>query len=184
MAAKRKIFLLAMMLFQLTVIAGMIAKSMLPLVNGREVQLRVLARDPRDIFRGNYVTLSYDFSDLNLDSIPNDLEPSHGYRFGDEIFIELEPDGENFKTAGIRTKQPSGGIFLRGMIKMHYNSTVSLGAGIESYFTDLAKAQEVEQHLVRDNAWGEVVARIMIAPGGEARIRSLDYIPRRADGIR
>ena len=42
----------------------MLAYVLMPLYLGKEIKVRVNLYDPRDIFRGNYVSLSYDFSNL------------------------------------------------------------------------------------------------------------------------
>jgi uncharacterized membrane-anchored protein len=40
------------------------------LKSGREITLPVKPVDPRDIFRGDYVTLGYDISSLNASQVP------------------------------------------------------------------------------------------------------------------
>src|ERR671921_157628 len=46
----------------LLILVAMIGLRALPLVTGQTVLVRVVPIDPRDLFRGDYVTLSYDFS--------------------------------------------------------------------------------------------------------------------------
>ena len=67
---KKVFILLGAVLFQLVIIAGMIGKSLYPLVTGTEVRLKTEPRDPRDLLRGDYVVLNYQFSNIRL-------KPSH-----------------------------------------------------------------------------------------------------------
>src|SRR5437867_3948101 len=54
--------LVAVVVAQVAILAGMIVLDGLPLVLGERVKLKVVPVDPRDFFRGDYVVLSYDFS--------------------------------------------------------------------------------------------------------------------------
>ncbi|MCB0264480.1 MAG: GDYXXLXY domain-containing protein, partial [Calditrichaeota bacterium] len=74
---KNKYILIALVVFQLAIVGGMLLMAMLPLLTGQPVQLEVTLRDPRDLFRGNYVYLFYDINRLPLDSLENDL-PKEG----------------------------------------------------------------------------------------------------------
>jgi len=47
-------------ILQLIVLVGMIAMRLTPLLTGQTILLRVVPVDPRDIFRGDYVTLAYE----------------------------------------------------------------------------------------------------------------------------
>src|SRR5687767_13503572 len=60
-ARERKI-LLVTAAAQLLILVGMIALRAIPLVTGETVLVRVQPVEPRDLFRGDYVILSYDFS--------------------------------------------------------------------------------------------------------------------------
>ena len=56
--------LILAIIFQILLIIAMLAYALMPLYLGKEVKVRVNLYDPRDLFRGNYVSLSYDFSNL------------------------------------------------------------------------------------------------------------------------
>ena len=60
-ARERKV-LLVTAAAQLVILVGMIAARAIPLVIGKTVLVRVQLVDPRDLFRGDYVILSYGFS--------------------------------------------------------------------------------------------------------------------------
>ena len=54
---------------QVAVLGAMIVHQARPLVTGDTILLRVVPVDPRDLFRGDYVILSYDFSRVSPGSI-------------------------------------------------------------------------------------------------------------------
>jgi hypothetical protein len=60
---------------QLVILVAMIGLRAIPLVTGHTVLVRVQPVDPRDLFRGDYVILSYDFSRASRDSIQGLAEP-------------------------------------------------------------------------------------------------------------
>ena len=63
--------------FCLTVLTGMLIGHAWPLLTGEPIYLEVIARDPRDLFRGDYVVLTYPIESLSVtaaDSAPGNDE--------------------------------------------------------------------------------------------------------------
>jgi len=54
--------LMVAMCFQVVILLGMIGLHSMPLFFGKTILIRVVPVDPRDLFRGDYVILSYAFS--------------------------------------------------------------------------------------------------------------------------
>ena len=57
-----RLVLLAAAAFQVIFLVAMIGLRVAPLLTGQTILIRVLPVDPRDLFRGDYVVLSYEFS--------------------------------------------------------------------------------------------------------------------------
>ena len=74
--------LILAIIFQILLIIAMLAYALMPLYLGKEVKVRVKLYDPRDLFRGNYVSLSYDFSDFS-----NLQQSKFDEKTGVEIYI-------------------------------------------------------------------------------------------------
>ena len=53
--------LIIAVIFQISLIGVMLGYALMPLYFGEEIKVRVNLYDPRDLFRGNYVDLSYYF---------------------------------------------------------------------------------------------------------------------------
>ena len=63
--------------FCLTILTGMLVGHAWPLMTGEPIYLEVIARDPRDLFRGDYVVLTYPIEILRVtaaDSAPQNDE--------------------------------------------------------------------------------------------------------------
>ena len=58
-----------LILLQALILAGMIGYRYYWVETGEKIFLRVSPVDPRDLFRGDYVSLSYDISNLDLDQL-------------------------------------------------------------------------------------------------------------------
>ena len=50
--------LILAIIFQILLIIAMLAYALMPLYLGKEIKVRVNLYDPRDLFRGNYVSVS------------------------------------------------------------------------------------------------------------------------------
>ena len=73
--------------FWLLIFSGFILYKEYTLRTGTEVMLKTVPIDPRDLFRGDYVTLNYEISTLNLEEIP--AEDSY-FEYNDRIYLALE----------------------------------------------------------------------------------------------
>ncbi|OGK54399.1 hypothetical protein A3B56_01775, partial [Candidatus Roizmanbacteria bacterium RIFCSPLOWO2_01_FULL_45_11] len=114
------------------------------------VYLRTIPVDPRDIFRGDYVTLSYEIS--QFDNIPYEYIPflsSEGHAdkiSGKQIYVVLEMDSTGIATARYKTLiRPEGEkLYITGTIK-EYEQPFAIEYGIESYFVPEGTGKELER---------------------------------------
>ena len=93
-ARERKILLITVAA-QLMILVGMIVLRAIPLVTGQTVLVRVQPVDPRDMFRGDYVILSYDFSRVSQDSVAGLSQKERGSwkkMEGRTVYVPLVPD--------------------------------------------------------------------------------------------
>jgi uncharacterized membrane-anchored protein len=103
-----------LILLQALILAGMIGYRYYWVETGEKVFLRVSPVDPRDLFRGDYVSLSYDISNLDLDQ----LAVKEKFRYNEKIFVILEPRGDGtLKAAGVSKTLPMGKKFIQGVAK-------------------------------------------------------------------
>lgn len=181
----RKYILLLFIALQIAIVVGMVVQSLIPLYTGTPVLMAVRAYDPRDIFRGNYVALSYDFNLLNLDSLRNDIDSTRTYHFGDEVYVGLAKKGKYFTPVSVFNQLPQtyGGdtTYVLGIVQHEvYGNSMGIRCGVESYFAPPATAKAIERRLqnfaVNDSLPPDTVAvTIMVAPSGKARIKQLHW---------
>jgi uncharacterized membrane-anchored protein len=107
-----RIGLLAAFIVQVGLLAWMVSDRALLLMRGTEIRLAVVPIDPRDVFRGDYVTLAYRISRLN----PRRLEGDDEFAVGDPIYVALEPRGAEWAAAAIYRQPPEEGTFIAGTV--------------------------------------------------------------------
>jgi len=151
---------------QVLVLGGMVAERVWVLRSGEVVLLRVAPVDPRDLFRGDYVTLSYDFSRLPSAEIPN-LAGRSRQRWGQTVFVPLvaEEDGRHWRANGFSWIRPSQGKYLAGVI----TRGDQIAFGIESYYVPEGGGREFEEAAVGH----KLSAEVSLTPGGRAALRRL-----------
>ena len=151
--------------FQLLVLVAMIATPLTTLVTGDTLLLRVAPVDPRDLFRGDYVILSYEFSRPAAGSIPG-LETTDEWQ-GQIIYAVLVPeeDGRHWRLSHYSIEQPMTGKFLRGEVP----SWRRIEFGIESYFVQEGEGLKYEE-AVRN---GKLSAEVAVDGNGRAVLKRL-----------
>jgi len=165
-------------------IGAMVQQRAAILSGGREVRLATAPVDPRDLFRGDYVVLSYDISLLS----PGKLGIEGPMTRGERVHVTLRPgaDGKAVAVAMSRTR-PSAvaatDVVIEGRLTQsracrlraqsqtvceNTNDTVRLTYGLESFFVPQGEGLEIER---TERARVEVVAAV--APSGKAAIKRL-----------
>ena len=169
-ARERKV-LLVTVAAQLLILVGMIALRAIPLVTGETVLVRVVPVDPRDLLRGDYVILSYDFSRVQPEKIEGLSEAERGRTFrkleGRTVYVPLVADSVpgHWRAGKVTVVRPASGPFLRGQIERYG----SLKFGIESYFVQEGSGRRYEQ-AIRDR---KLSAELAVTSSGQAALKGL-----------
>jgi uncharacterized membrane-anchored protein len=115
-----RIGLLLGFLIQAGLLGWIIADRAMLLKNGREIRLQVVPVDPRDLFRGDYVTLAYPISRLQSNQIAGDDD----FGYGQPVFVTLAPEGDGWKAVAMNHVRPEGAeVVLKGTV----NDVTELG---------------------------------------------------------
>lgn len=108
-----RIKFLIIVILQVLLLTGMIAYRQHWVSTGEKILLKTIPVDPRDIFRGDYVRLSYEISGLDLDS----LSLSESFKPNETIFVNLKKDEEGiYRASSVSRTQPAGETFIQGRI--------------------------------------------------------------------
>lgn len=169
-AGHERLVLLAAAGFQVAVLAGMGLLRLTPLLTGDAILVRAVPVDPRDVFRGDYVVLGYEFSNVppgGIEGLPAaDGTDERGWA-GRPVYVTLEPepDGRHWRGGRVSVTPPAGGKFLRGTLA----APGRIEFGIESYFVQEGKGREYERAL-RDR---RLSAELAVTADGRAALRGL-----------
>ena len=145
------------LIMALVVLIGIAGSFMLylsfPLLTGKTVVLKTQPVDPFDIFRGQYLTISYEISRVNL---------SADTKEGNTVYVSLKEDDDKIWHADkVSLSKPDSGVFIRGTAKQSWRG-LAVEYGIEQYFF------ERDAHIPRMDS-----AKIKLDSSGQARIVEL-----------
>lgn len=131
------------LIIQVALVGWMIVDRAMLLANGTEVRLAAEPVDPRALFRGDYVTLSYGFSQFDFDAVAG----GRAFAEGDAVYVTLEPGEDAWAVAAISAEPPAAGVFLRGTISDVDERTSRYAAtfNLERFFVPEGTGREIEQ---------------------------------------
>lgn len=149
--------IVAAALLQLMILVGIIIGKTVPFFGAGIVLLKVVPVDPRDLLRGDYVTLSYDFSRV----------PTYKFQEGMPVYVELVPDvdGIHYHDAGFLDAPPESGLYLKGTVAGFGRAVY----GIETFYVEEGKGHDYENALRNGQVW----AKIAITRGGDPKVVGL-----------
>jgi uncharacterized membrane-anchored protein len=155
---------------QLLILVGMIGLRAIPLATGQTVLVRVEPVDPRDLFRGDYVILSYDFSRAPREGIEGLSESERGSwkkLEGRPVYVTLVPDsnGVHHRAEKVTLVKPKTGLFIKGQMERHG----SVKYGIESYFVEERTGLVYEQAMQSR----KLTAELAVTSNGQAALKGL-----------
>lgn len=167
--------LIIAVIFQISLIGVMLGYALMPLYFGEEIKVRVNLYDPRDLFRGNYVDLSYDFSNFYSRNFDEEKRDDRYIDRDDKRVIEgarvyalLKPDvNGTYKFAKFSMSEPENGIFLAG----RYDGYSLVKYGIEHYYMPPKKALETEREMMDEDI--DAFAVLMVMKNGKARLKEI-----------
>lgn len=154
------------------------------LTKGREIIIKTVPVDPRDLFRGDYVILGYNFNPVDSAKL-KDPASAENIAKGSQAYLTIAEEAGHVWTA-VRltasypeTVAPNEAV-LKGLVEHRWTSpaaqmaepkgtTLTLRYGIESYFVPEGTGRLLEQ-MVRDEAVETIVA---VGADGTAAIKGL-----------
>ena len=145
------------LIIALVVLIGIAGGFMLylsfPLLTGKTVILKTQPVDPFDFFRGQYLTINYEISIVNL---------STDAKEGDTVYVSLK-EGEDkvWHAEKVSLSKPESGVFIRGISKQSWRG-LGVEYGIEQYFF------ERDAHIPRMDS-----VKVKVDSSGQARIVEL-----------
>lgn len=174
----RRPLLFGAVAFQIAVLVAMTAINAAPYGVGKTIRLHVVPVDPRDLFRGDYVTLSYGLSRAPADGIEGiaDSKSRNEYWRPHEpeeqaVYVSLEKDAldDCWHATQFSVHRPTSGTFLRGTYRRYSYGNAEIVYGIESFYVPEGTGRKYED-AARAH---KLTAEIALAPWGMAKLRKL-----------
>ena len=151
-------------LIQCLILGWMAAEREWIVRTGPSVWLRTAPVDPRDLFRGDYVTLGYEISNIPAEKFGPALKqhmaglakgnPDSPYPGGREIVIfatlEVQPGSGVAELVTADLTPPPAGLFIKGRVRTYWNAGQSnaltrVAYGIDAYYVQQGKGRELER---------------------------------------
>lgn len=106
-----------------TVLAIFILYNQWPLWFGKHYILDTRPVDPFDPFRGQFMRINYEISQINAE----------GFEEGDQVYVRLKDVDGIFKEDGVSVSRPEGD-YIRGKVIRASADSITVEYGIEQYF--------------------------------------------------
>jgi uncharacterized membrane-anchored protein len=149
------------------------------LKTGREITIPVQPLDPRDLFRGDFVTLGYDFTSLRKSTLAPQID-LEGFRAGSDVYVTLhQGDAGVWTVSALAAAYPrevaSSDVVIKGRVKSVWqaenkaDALLTVRYGIEAYFVPEGTGWALEKE-VRDR---KIEAIVAVDSGGTAALKGL-----------
>jgi uncharacterized membrane-anchored protein len=122
-----------------------------------------------DLLYGDYVTLSYEISQLNPSLWKGEGElPKQGSR----VYVLLKPVNGLYEATGIYAEKPATApdeSVLKGRVRSSWTEEIRVEYGLEQYYVPEGTGKELEE------AARHMIVAVKVAPWGQAKIVGLEY---------
>lgn len=163
---KRRLFYIVVGL-QLLFLIGIAVNAQITLARGRTVILKTVPVDPRSLFMGNYMILSYEISTINLKEVSQN-DNIADYKPGKTVYVFLNEQKSGATPVLISLAKPieeNREPVIRGKITSRSSSTITVDYGIDRYYIPEKKEEAVW------NLRGEITVEVALKSDGQAIIR-------------
>ncbi len=161
------------------VLIGMLLRHAWPVWFGKVIYLKVRPVDPRDMFRGDYVVLSYDidrFTLLDMPAAGNRPKSDPRFLAGKVFYLQLKSGPSSvpgvpvqYQAVGVSDTLQPNVINLKGRVRDR-SFRGNLDYGIDALFLQEHKGREVEEFI---RTGKDVFAEITVSSAGRARVKNL-----------
>jgi uncharacterized membrane-anchored protein len=168
-ARTQMLLAVAFVALQVGILAAMVALDSLPYAFGQRIKLPVEPVDPRDLFRGDYVVLGYEFNRLSpgqVPGLPTDESPPYRTSAGRDVYVALKPEGDHYVADLVSTTPPSRGPYLHGRTVGPHRAEF----GIEAYYVQEGEGRRLE-NLIRQR---RLLAEVAVWRGQAKLVRLVE----------
>lgn len=150
-------------------LSSMAVKPFITMIFGQKILIKTQAYDPRDVFRGDYIQLSFDISEINKTHVEaeilNMLQEKHTADLHSKpLYVHLSQQGKYYYATRVTLDRPKEGIYLKA--KFSYvvwdNKDVSkvksiiVDYALDKYYVPENTGKELEKKIQKGEAYAVV----------------------------
>ncbi|WP_409298952.1 GDYXXLXY domain-containing protein [Peribacillus sp. SCS-26] len=162
---KRKLEYLAAILVPILILSFMTIKPLLTIYAGKTILLETKPVDPTDLFRGDYVNLSYEAEEIPVSLVKEDVLKRE--REGDgkfTVYVVLKEKNGVHQPVSVTLHRPKETIYLKGRLSYVSGSESSqesafIQYSLDRYFLQENTGRELEQASLKGSLIAEVKVR-------------------------
>jgi uncharacterized membrane-anchored protein len=170
------VLIAAAALVQLGILTTMVSRQISVLSSGREIVMPIVPVDPRDLFRGEYVTLSFPIS-----SVPGTFVDRSVPSTGNAFYVTIRPVEGGWTASRIGAQRPvtvaANEIVLKGrpvwgmdaVFRGTTTQNLAVHYGVERFYVPEGQGRRLED-LARNKKLAVLLA---VGPDGTAAIKGL-----------
>ncbi|PKM47314.1 MAG: hypothetical protein CVV03_04110 [Firmicutes bacterium HGW-Firmicutes-8] len=164
---RRRLWFTLAVVLQIIILVVMIGMKWSTLTYGTKILLKTKPVDPWDFFRGDYVVLNYEISDLDLKKVPAD---NNDFKRNETVYVMLKQEGRYWAARSVSHKPPADeSLAIKGVVIYYsdYEKILHLKYGIESYFVPQHQGRTIE------NARAALEAEVSVDRRGNSALARL-----------
>jgi uncharacterized membrane-anchored protein len=166
MNKRAKQFILAAMV-PVLILLGMCFMPLFTLATGEEIILKTRPVDPSEVFRGDYVALSYEAEEIPVSLVENKVQKRLENTHGDvAVYVLLKKKDGIHTPVKVTLNQPDSGIYLKGTLNfIGENQTGKRVAfiqySLDRYYVEDNSGTEWEKASIK----GQILAKVKVKNG-------------------
>lgn len=162
---------------QLLFLVGEAVKYGVALSRGQVVTLEVEPIDPRSLFLGNYLALSYEISTLDLTKVAHDAAATRA-KAGQTVYVVLTPGkpwAQATEVVSVPPTRDEGKLYLKGRVEWAAHDELRVEYGLERYYlSERAGARAdglVRRSWERKSRPPQLTAEVAVQEDGQALLK-------------
>ncbi|MDR3331669.1 MAG: GDYXXLXY domain-containing protein [Synergistaceae bacterium] len=148
---------------------------------GEAVLLETEPVDPRDIFRGDYVTLNYKISSIPEDLMPEAMTGDETDAYSSrnrtrEVYVTLKKDDSGVGSVeSVSLSAPASGLYLKSLATRSWNSSFTCDYRLGVYFLPEGTGGEMEEKISHSRVLADV--RVLLGRGVIKNLEVAEPLP-------
>ena len=107
---------LAIIILPLVILLSMTIKPLITYYQGEEILIKTKPYDPRNVFRGDYVSLNYEIAEVSIDKVPKEFKDINvsNKLINKKLYAILKKNGNYYVVDYISFEKPKNKLYLTG----------------------------------------------------------------------